>query len=207
MRYVFALAFAGVLTATSALAADKGGPTVASILPPAAAVAPSCYVSALAGSSITSVKADQAVLPVSLSTQGWTITGAVGCDIKVERVVIGLYGQTNLPVDTDANLLKAEQTWEVGGRLGYLLTGNTMLYGKVGYSFADLKIATEKFDVNGLVLGGGLEVGISKNLSLTFEYTRTGSDKIGSDMLMDLKPVEHAARVGLTFRVNSLFGE
>lgn len=207
MRKFAVAAFAAVLTATSALAADKGGPTVASILPPAAAVAPSCYVQALAGSAINSLKADKDVLPYEISATGWTVGAGVGCDIKIDRIVIGALARLELPMDTDGTVLKADQSWMAGLRAGYLLNTGLLAYGLVGYSQADWKIDTEKMDRHGLVLGGGLEVMITKHLSLTAEYTRTGLGSISPDPMIKLEPVNHSARLGLSYRFNSLFGE
>lgn len=208
MRYVSALAFAGVLTVTPALAADKGGPsTVASILPPASAIAPSCYVQALAGSAINSLKADKDILPYEISATGWTVGAGVGCDVKIERVVIGALARIELPMDTDGSLVKADQSWMAGFRAGYLLNTGLLAYGLVGYTQADWKIDTEKMDRHGLVLGGGLEVMITKHLSLTAEYTRTGLGSISPDPMIKLEPVNHSARLGLSYRFNSLFGD
>lgn len=207
-RFAVALAFAGALTASPVLAADKAGPpaSVAAILPPAPAVAPSCYAQVLAGSSINSVKADKDILPVSLSASGWTVGAGIGCDVKIERIVIGALARIELPVDTDGTWLKTDQSWMAAARFGYMINTGLMAYGLVGYAQSDWKIDVEKLDRHGLVLGGGIEVMISKHLSLTAEYTRTGLGSISTDPLIKLEPVNHSARLGLSYRFNSLFG-
>ena len=205
-RIVTAAALAAALIASPALAADKHAPP-ADIPAPAAAFAPSCYVQALAGSSINSVKVKEAdVLPVAISATGWTVGAGIGCDVKIERVVIGALARIELPVDTDGSLIKADQAWMAGFRVGYLLNTGLMAYGLVGYTQADWKIDLEKMDRDGLVLGGGLEVMLSKHLSLTAEYTQTGLGSM-SDGITKLEPVNHSARLGLSYRFNSLFGD
>ncbi len=207
MRHVLlAAASSAALLCSPALAADKHAPP-ADIPAPAAAFSPSCYVQALAGSSINSVKVKEAdVLPLSVSATGWTVGAGVGCDLKIERVVLGALARIELPVDTDGSLIKADQAWMAGFRVGYLLNTGLMAYGLVGYTQADWKIDTESLDRKGLVLGGGLEVMISKHISLTAEYTQTGLGSM-SDGITKLEPVNHSARLGLNYRFNSLFGD
>ncbi len=206
MRKFFVAALSAALLSTTALAADKAGPA-ADIPAPAAAVSPSCYVQALAGSSINMVRVKEDALPRAISASGWTVGAGIGCDVKIERVVIGALARIELPVDTDASIIKSDQSWMVGGRLGYLLNTGLMAYGLIGYTQADWKIDTESMDRNGLVLGGGLEVMLTKHLSLTAEYTRTGLGTISPDPLVKLEPVNHSARLGLSWRFNSFFGD
>lgn len=207
MRLVAALAFAGTLTAMPALAADKGGPPAA-ILPPAPAIAPSCYVQALAGSSINTVKADGALLPAQIAATGWTVGAGVGCDIKIERIVVGALARLELPVDTTGSLIESDKAWMAGFRAGYLLNTGLMVYGLVGYQQADLAIDVTKLSKDGLVLGGGLEIKLGERTSLTAEYTRAGgldSTRLGG---IDLEPVSHSARVGISYRFSGgIFGE
>ncbi len=203
MRTVIGAAVAALLS-TSAIAADKGGPV--DLVPPLPAVssATSCYVQALAGSSVSTVGSD--ALPESLSASGWTIGAGVGCDLKFQRVVIGALARIELPVDTDGTLVDMDKSWMVAGRLGYMLNTGLMIYGLVGYESSELSLASIDIAKDGLVVGGGLEVMISKHLSLNAEYTNTIVDNttIGG---FSVKPESHKARIGLNYRFNSLFGE
>lgn len=198
------VAAAAALMSTSAIAADKGQPV--DLLPPLPAVASntSCYVQALAGSAVSTVGSN--ALPDSVSASGWTIGAGMGCDVKIERVVIGALARIELPVDPDGTLIDMEKSWMVGGRLGYMLNTGLMMYGLVGYESAELSLANIDIAKDGLVVGGGLEVMLSKHLSLNVEYTNTivDSTTIGG---FAVKPESHKARVGLTYRFNSLFGE
>lgn len=203
MRTVIGAAVAALLS-TSAIAADKGGPV--DLVPPLPAVssATSCYVQALAGSSVSTVGSD--ALPESLSASGWTIGAGVGCDLKFQRVVIGALARIELPVDTDGTLVDMDKSWMVAGRLGYMLNTGLMIYGLVGYESSELSLASIDIAKDGFVVGGGIEAMISKHWSFNAEYTNTIVDDttIGG---FSVKPESHKARLGLTYRFNSLFGE
>jgi opacity protein-like surface antigen len=193
-----------VFGASMAKAADKGGPV--DLLPPMPAVASStsCYVQALAGSAVSTVGSN--VLPDSLSASGWTIGGGVGCDVKLQRVVIGALARIELPIDPDGTFVDMDKSWMVAGKLGYMVNTGLMVYGLVGYESSELSLANIDIAKDGLVIGGGLEVMINKHLSLNAEYTHTIVDDtvIGG---FAVKPESHKARLGLTYRFNSLFGD
>ena len=200
----FAVAAVAALMSTSAIAADKGQPV--DLLPPLPAVSSgtSCYVQALAGSAVSTVGSN--ALPDSVSASGWTIGAGMGCDVKIERVVIGALARIELPVDPDGTVIDMDKSWMVGGRVGYMLNTGLMIYALAAYESAELTLANIDIAKDGLVVGGGLEVMLSKHLSLNAEYTNTIVDNttIGG---FSVKPESHKARVGLTYRFNSLFGE
>lgn len=203
MRSVIVAAVAALLS-TSAIAADKAGPV--DLVPPLPAVASStsCYVQALAGSAVSTVGSD--VLPDSLSASGWTLGAGVGCDVKLERVVIGALARIELPVDPDGTLVDMDKSWMVAARAGYMLNTGLLLYGLVGYESSELSLASIDIAKDGLVVGGGLEVMISQHLSLTAEYTTTilNDANLGG---LKIEPESHKARLGLSWRFKSLFGE
>jgi opacity protein-like surface antigen len=203
MRSVIGAAVAALLS-TSAIAADKGAPV--DLVPPLPAVssATSCYVQALAGSSISTVGSN--ALPDSLSASGWTIGAGVGCDVKIQRVVIGALARIELPVDDDGTLIDTDKSWMAAGRVGWMVNTGLLAYGLLGYESQEFTIGGIDLGKNGMVVGGGLEVMISKHLSLTAEYTNTliKSTDIGG---FEFKPESHKARVGLSYRFNSLFGD
>lgn len=201
-----ALAVAGALAAAPAIAADKAEPAPAlpEILPPS--VAPSCYAQALAGGSVIASKPDGAVLPASLSTQSWSAAAGLGCDVKMERLVIGALARLEAPVETSGALIKADRSWMIAGRVGYLINTGVMPYALVGYESSDWELAGVSLSRDGLTVGGGLEVMLTKQLSLTAEYTYSGlgkTDVLGPTVDTD----QHKARLGLSFRFGSLFGD
>lgn len=210
-RFVAALAFAGGITGVAAItaqAADKGGPapepSVSDVIP---AIKPSCYIQALAGSSISSVK-DKAedALPASLSASGWTIGAGLGCDVRFERIVLGVLGRIEAPVDTSGGIVDYDKSWSAAARAGYMLNTGLLAYALIGYESADFQIDHIDLSKNGILVGGGLEVMLSKHLSLSAEYTQTLIDDIEMGA-MKLKPESHKARIGLSYRFNSVFGD
>lgn len=210
MRKSIVAAFAAALTTTSALAADKGGPAPEPVIGlPASVVAPSCYVQALAGSSVNTIKAKEAdALPASLSVSGWTLGAGVGCDVRLDRIVIGALARVELPVDTDGSLIKSDQSWMAAARFGYMLNTGLLVYGLVGMTQPDWKVEVEKLSKDGIVLGGGIEAMITKQLSFIAEYTQTNFGKTHIEPI-SIEPTAHAFRLGLTYRFgdNSIFGD
>jgi opacity protein-like surface antigen len=209
MRKLIVAALSAALLSTSAIAADKAGP--ADLLPPLPAVSSStsCYVQGFGGSSISTatVKTDD-VLPASVSAAGWTVGAGIGCDLKIERVVIGALARVELPVDTDGTVggVDFDKSWMVAARAGYLLGPGVMAYGLIGYETAELSLASIDVDKDGIVLGAGLEIFLSKHLSLNAEYSNTLLNDIGGAGFK-IEPESHKARVGLTYRFKGLFGE
>ncbi len=83
---------------------------------------------------------------------------------------------TNLSINS-----KVKYTWELSGRAGYLLAPNALLFARAGYAQNKIRFdipvsATNLTDINitgnrgGFLVGGGLEYGLSKNLSARAEY-------------------------------------
>lgn len=204
MRKYAVAAFAAFL-ATPALAADKAGPPAEAVEAPAQAFHSSCYAQALGGSKVSTVEA-KGYLPAAISASGWTVGGGLGCDLKMERVVVGALARIELPMDETGGIVASDKAWMAGARFGYLLNTGLMAYGLVGFTQSDLKIDAMALSKDGIVLGGGIEVMISKQLWLTAEYTQTGLHNSTLDGI-EVKPVTHNARLGLTYRFNSLTGD
>lgn len=68
----------------------------------------------------------------------------------------------------------------VAGRLGYLVTPDTLAYGLLGYTWTDFEgtLTSEfepangsySFDVEGLTFGGGVKTRLTSNLTGKLEY-------------------------------------
>jgi outer membrane immunogenic protein len=87
-----------------------------------------------------------------------------------------------------------DHMWSVGGRIGFLTSPNTLLYGLMAYSRADITAISNvnlsdgaggtvasrtdaaDLDVDGFTIGAGLETKLADNLSLKFEYRFTDLD-------------------------------
>jgi len=208
MRLSLVAALSAALLSTTALAADKAGPAETAAIPlPAPVVAPSCYVQGLAGSSISSLKSSDDLLPAALSVSGWTIGAGIGCDVKLDRIVVGALARIEIPVDTDGSLIKSDQSWMAGFRAGYLINTGLLAYGVVGWTQPDWKVEFEKLNKDGLVLGGGIEAMITPQLSFVAEYTQTNFGKLHIEPV-SIEPVAHAFRLGLSYRFSgSIFGD
>ena len=203
MRKSAVVAFVAALTAAPALAADKGGaPAIIPDLTPSS-VSTSCYVQGFGSGSVIASNPDASVLPASLSAQNWGVGVGVGCDVKMERFIVGALARVEIPVDTSGSLIELDKSWMAALRVGYMLNGGLMAYGLAGYESSDFSLANVDLRRDGLVVGGGLEIGLSKHLSLTTEYTYTG---LGSSAALGV-PVDtdaHKVRVGIQWRFNSL---
>lgn len=210
-RFGIAAALAVALTACTASqikAADLGG--LPRPLDPVAGVEVSpvsCYVQAMTGAGINGAKAsDGSGWVDSVSASGWTAAAGAGCDAKLGRIVVGALARYELPIDQDTDLFRVRGSYMVAARAGYLLNTGLMAYGLAGFSGANWRVDSASETIDGLVLGGGLEVMVTHHVSLTAEYTQT---HYGSwhDAGISVEPTAHAARLGLSYRFGSLFGE
>lgn len=85
-----------------------------------------------------------------------------GYDVQFGKVVVGVEAALDNVFD--------RRDVAVGGRLGYVVNDNVLAYGKVGY--ANWRQAAG-FDVEGLRLGGGLEVNVAGPVYGKVEYRYT----------------------------------
>jgi outer membrane immunogenic protein len=84
--------------------------------------------------------------------------------------------------------ISLDDEWSVGGRLGYLFSPDTLVYGLAAYTSQSTTVTgvfsqdpnhqfTQSMDGGGWSLGGGVETHLQDNLSLKFEYRFTQSDQ------------------------------
>ncbi len=146
--------------------------------------------------------------------EGGALTIGGGYDYQfTPRFVAGLlidYTMHGADTDLDVNIASAitanfgfglDNELSVGGRLGYLLTPATLIYGSAGYSRIELDDA--RFGINfggpgfgvrvassgaidGIFLGGGVETKISDNISFKIDYRYTDGDSEQITLLPDL---------------------
>jgi len=175
-----------------------------------------------------------------LGADGGFFTLGAGADYQIDRqFLIGAFFdydwmsmETELglgvssPIDLSARAsLEVEDMWSVGGRLGYLLTHDTLLFVSAGYSRANVSDLT--FNVSGLgggvvaavgsfdgyFIGGGAELKITEALSLKAEYRYTDLDgetirlfpgtglaEINDFVRTELDPDIQTARLSLAYR-------
>jgi opacity protein-like surface antigen len=201
------IAVALAITAPPAIAADKTPVPVETEAPYISPMRPSCYVQGLGGAGINGAKAtDGSGYIESISASGWTIAAGIGCDIKVGRVVVGALGRYEIPVQQDKDLFQVKGSWLAAARAGYLINTGLLAYGLVGFSGSSWSATEFKQEAKGLVLGGGIEVMLAAQVSLTAEYTNTQYGK-WTEGDIKISPEGHAMRLGLSYRFGTLFGE
>jgi outer membrane immunogenic protein len=87
-----------------------------------------------------------------------------------------------------------DNMWSVGGRIGFLTSPNTLLYGLLAYTQADVTAIGDltlsdgaggtvasltnetDLDVNGFTVGAGIETKLAEQVSVKFEYRYTDLD-------------------------------
>ena len=94
-----------------------------------------------------------------------TYGAGVGYDLQLGKVVVGVEAAVDNVFD--------RRDFGVGGRLGYTLNENVLLYGKVGY--ANWR-QVANVDTQGLRLGGGLEANLLGPVYVKAEYRYTDFD-------------------------------
>lgn len=199
-----------------------------------------CYVGAGGGYSIfdskTSVGAagfgDFATVD-GLAAEGVGLYAKTGCDVElVPKWVVGAFGDYDWQHNTDfsvnvlgapGDIVKAslDSSWTVGGRAGYLVKPDALLYVLVGYTQAQVSdISFPAFpgatsltvpDLKGIVYGGGIDVALGKGWFAQAEgrwanYDRKSIDVCGGcGEYVALDADVLSARVGLAYKFN--FGE
>lgn len=144
-----------------------------------------------------------------LSSEGGQIGPVAGCDVQIERFVLGGFiDYAFRSVDTKVTLgglsesVGLENAWSIGGRAGVLLTPHTLAYGLVAYQRSDFDDAGSGLisDLSGIAVGGGLETEFSPGWALRGEYRYV--DYSGEDILgiADLDTSEHSFRAGLVWK-------
>jgi outer membrane immunogenic protein len=181
MKNVLLASFAAfVLASGSALAADMGMPMKAPPAPPPAPSWTGCFVGAGGGYGLydlsTTMVAEPSGIPINVNLdqggRGWLGMGSVGCDYQFSlgglgSWVIGAFGDgewadihgahTGLVTPGLVGLvsgdMKMSSQWDVGGRIGYLVTPALLTYWDGGYTEAHFG------GTNYLGFGGGAPIG------------------------------------------------
>ncbi len=165
-----------------------------------------------------------------LGGDGGLFTLGVGADYQVNRnILIGAFfdydwfdADTKIDVAADALGAAAsasakfniENQWSVGGRIGFLPTNRTLLFGSAGYTQVDISDLTANAalvgvggeggtvasigTLSGYFLGGGAEVKLTDAVSIKGEYRYTD---LGSEAL-ELTPDLAALAPGLAATID-----
>jgi outer membrane immunogenic protein len=163
----------------------------------------------LGGDAISTRVSDvSSVGPVALSVDGFgggdvTGTATVGADYQLQNWVAGVFasadfagtGNAHLAVGgffgstghVSAEAASIDNSWSAGGRLGYLIAPDALLYGLAGFTTTSFHSVSYNFgsslsgtaspsDFHGITLGLGFEKLITDTLSARFEYRNTHYD-------------------------------
>jgi opacity protein-like surface antigen len=188
-------------------AADLGGKAVAQQpAEPRAVSRTGCYFGVHAGVVSQSVDIEAGGANIfTLGLDGTFIGGQAGCDAQAGRIVGGLYGEYNFFQAEGENAFLAindielDSKWSLGLRLGFLLNQHTLLYGKAAFT----KAKGDNNDLTGWDFGGGLELDLTRALSLQLDYTGTkwnDDDNAFGLTGVTAESLAHAGRIGLIYR-------
>jgi outer membrane immunogenic protein len=153
-------------------------------LPAKAEVFNGLYIGAEAGVDKDAVNVNGSGVRVG-SNSNFGYGAIVGLDLKVlPNIVVGAEGDVSLG-SNDFNFSngvtifdgKSKRTFGLTGRVGYLLGGRFLVYGRAGYENAAFRfsdsLSTSKHNFDGFKYGGGVEVGLLANLAVRLEYVHT----------------------------------
>jgi len=86
---------------------------------------------------------------------------------------------------TGGDSIKNNFRWGISLLPGYQLAPNVLLYGRLGYAWANFKFDGSSEDLSGFRLGGGFEVAIAQDWGLRLDYSHTwyGSQSYSSNQL------------------------
>jgi outer membrane immunogenic protein len=168
-----------------------------------------------------------------LGARGGAFTFGAGLDRQIsERIVAGAFidytrhsADESLSLSIDP-LLSArigfgiDDEFSIGGRLGYLVTPATLVFGTIGYSRTDLddtvlgaSLLGNPFSVrladngsfDGIFLGAGFETKLSDNFSFKAEYRYTNNGSEATPLLPGLGlPVDELVRAELDPDIQTL---
>jgi outer membrane immunogenic protein len=131
-------------------------------------------------------------------------TAKVGFDYQVQNWVAGVFGLVDLGTNGNVTLTVSansgagafssqvaavDWSWTAGGRLGYLIAPDALVYGLAGYTttsfhpiFYNLGVGftgtASMTDMHGITFGGGFEKLLTDAISASVEYRNTRLDTL-----------------------------
>lgn len=106
----------------------------------------------------------------------------IGYDRQTGKFVYGVeFEATDSAADVDDRFLgQIEMGRELyaGGRIGFVVSKNALIYGKVGYADARLRtVGSQAINLDGFKVGAGVEYKFKKNLFVRAEYRYSELDR------------------------------
>lgn len=161
---------------------------------------------------------------------GYAVAVLGGFDYRMGRFVAGAFvdyewSEQNIKLtiedpqvgEASINLLGLDRSWTVGGRLGYLVSEDLLIYGLAGYTdlrFKDIEVSGAGANVSfelpgfkGYTVGVGFEKlwGTSISTRLEYRYVDLGAEALTDTNVVDegvlsLDPSLHSVRASLVYR-------
>lgn len=135
--------------------------------------------------------------PAGFDVSGGLLGMHAGYNFQLGSAVLGVEGDYSGSWMEDG-ILDVDYLASIRGRAGYSF-GNAMLYGTLGYAWADATTLGGTSDFDGLVLGAGLEYKFAENWSARVEGLQYWLEP--SDSNVDNLDVG-VVRAGLTWHLN-----
>jgi opacity protein-like surface antigen len=156
-----------------------------------------------AGPTMSDIEATSFGAKYDLATQGFVGGGSVGDMFSFSQGwLLDLEGMVDYAKsDSSFGGVKFEQGLGYGGALslGYMITQNNALYGKLGFEMRDFKVGGLSKTLDGFQFGGGSRWALDANWSIKAEYLYTmyESTSIGG---LGVKPTSNTLRIGVDYR-------
>lgn len=182
-----AIALGSLLSVGSALAADKGGrakPIEDQVEESFNRTWSGIYVGGTVGYGWAGLDVPG---PVTIAARDWVFGLNVGYDAQLTKYwIAGVFADYEFPKTQEWD----QGWWTVGGRVGYLVAKDTMLYGLGGYS----KVWKDS-DVDAFVLGAGLEQRLGLGWAAKLEYRHHMID-----VMPGLDATADSLRLGVSYK-------
>lgn len=145
--------------------------------------------------------------------EGLLYGGIVGYDYQIGSAVFGVEAEASgstlkasEEVEDESGELRAGRDLYIGARAGYAVSGEAMLYAKVGYTNARIEATyddgEDEFEdhatLDGFRVGAGLEYKITPTVHLKTEYRYSNYSNL-DDLDIDLDRHQVMAGVGIRF--------
>ena len=107
---------------------------------------------------------------------GWTGGVTAGYDLALNNYLVGLWVEGTAEQSSgkiSGVSINAQNSWAIGGRAGYIIAPNALVYGKVGFiqEFYDTNLPGSNINpLSGVTYGGGVEYAITNAIFGHFEY-------------------------------------
>lgn len=176
---------------------------------PAQAAQPGCNLEVSGGLGLGDTELGSGFGTVNLAQRGAIVGLGADCYVQQGMFQIGLLGRynfMNVGGDVGPASIDIDKMWELAVKAGLKFNEHTTLYGLAGWSGTDFDLSLGPSGIskspNGLMLGTGLDLALSKHTALRFEYAWHNFDKeaiLGAKASQDL----HVFRVGFVLALGA----